>query len=130
MKTVLIRNKMYTLIIFILLGTISINAQKIEIWNEHLNAKIILHQKVSNDSVYLTIDKKENLWLGKNVDLKTINYWINAPIEVTANCSKKNTLTITRAFLGNNIIGDKIYFKKYKKKYYFNSIKEFEQKCQ
>lgn len=128
MKTVLIRSRKQLFFIFILLGGIFINAQKIEIWNKDLNSKIVLHQKVNNDSVHLYIDKKENKWLGKSANFKTINYWMDAQIEITAHCCKKNVLIIKRTFLGNNIVGDKLFFKKYKKKYYFDLIKEFEQK--
>ncbi|AZA92780.1 hypothetical protein EG343_20385 [Chryseobacterium nakagawai] len=68
------------------------------------------------------------MWLGKNVSIKTVNYWSNVPIEITAYCCKKNTLILKRTFLGNNIVGDKIYFRKNKEKYYFNALNEFEQK--
>ncbi|AKK71411.1 hypothetical protein OK18_01045 [Chryseobacterium gallinarum] len=127
MKIVAIRKiKLFYFLIFILIGIIT-NAQKIQIWNKKLNTNIILHQKVSNDSTWLLIDKKENKWLGKDVNIKTVNYWNNAPIDITANC-KTNILVIKRTFLGNSIVGDKLYFKKNKNKYYFHSLKEFEQK--
>ncbi|KAB1229571.1 hypothetical protein [Chryseobacterium viscerum] len=130
MKTVLItKNKTIHLLIFILMGIIT-NAQEVNIWNKALNKNIILHQKVSEDSVYLSIDRRENKWLGKNVHVKTVNYWNNAPIEVTADCCKKNLLIIKRTFLGNNIVGDRLYFKKNKDKYYFKDLKEFEQKTE
>ncbi|PWN59754.1 hypothetical protein C1634_017160 [Chryseobacterium viscerum] len=106
------------------------NAQEVKIWNKALNKNIILHQKVSEDSVYLSIDRRENKWLGKNIHVKTVNYWNNAPIEVTADCCKKNLLIIKRTFLGNNIVGDRLYFKKNKDKYYFKDLKEFEQKTE
>jgi hypothetical protein len=114
---------------FILMG-IMINAQEINIWNKALNTSIILHQKVGVDSIYLLIDRKENKWLGRNVDVKTVNYWNDAPIEVTADCCKKNLLIIKRTFLGNSIVGDRLYFKKNKDKYYFKLLKEFEQKTE
>ncbi|WP_353146586.1 hypothetical protein [Chryseobacterium sp.] len=126
MKIVSIRKvKTFYVLIFVLVGIIS-NAQKVEIWNKRLNTYIILHQKVSNDSTWLFINKKENKWLAKDVNIKTVNYWNNAPINITAGC-KRNILVIKRTFLGNNIVGDKLYFKKNRNKYHFNSLKEFEQ---
>jgi hypothetical protein len=103
-------------------------AQEIKIWNKALNTNIIIHQQVREDSVYLSIDKKDNKWLGKNLNIKKVNYWNNAPIEVTADYCKKNFLIIKRTFLGNNIVGDRLYFKRNKDKYYFKILKEFEQK--
>ncbi|MET3036124.1 hypothetical protein ABXT08_08485 [Chryseobacterium sp. NRRL B-14859] len=126
MKIVSIRKvKTFYVLIFVLVGIIS-NAQKVEIWNKRLNTYIILHQKVSNDSTWLFINKKENKWLAKDVNIKTVNYWNSAPINITADC-KRNILVIKRTFLGNNIVGDKLYFKKNRNKYHFNSLKEFEQ---
>ncbi|MBE4949722.1 hypothetical protein [Chryseobacterium culicis] len=119
--------KMIYPLIFLLIG-IANNAQEIKIWNKALNTNIIIHQQVREDSVYLSIDKKDNKWLGKNLNIKTVNYWNNAPIEVTADCCKKNFLIIKRTFLGNNIVGDRLYFKRNKDKYYFKILKEFEQK--
>jgi len=128
MKTVSItKNKAIHLLVFILIGIIT-NAQEIKIWNKALNTNIIIHQQVREDSVYLSIDKKDNKWLGKNLNIKTVNYWNNAPIEVTADCCKKNFLIIKRTFLGNNVVGDRLYFKRNKDKYYFKILKEFEQK--
>lgn len=130
MKTVLItKNKTIHLLIFILIGFFT-NAQDIKIWNNTLNTSIVLHQKVDLDSVYLSIDKKENKWLGRNVKVKTVNYWSNAEIEITADCCKKSLLIIKRTFLGNNIVGDRLYFNKYKDRYYFKALKEFEQKAE
>lgn len=117
------------LLIFTLLG-ILINAQKIEIWNKTLNASIILHQKISEDSIRLIINKKENKWLEKNVNIITVNYWNNAKIEFASNCCRNDIFIIKRTFLGNNVVGDRLYFKKKKKKYYFDSLKEFEQKAE
>ncbi len=119
--------KLAYLVIFILIGIVT-NAQEIKIWNKALNTNIIIHQQVREDSVYLSIDKKDNKWLGKNVNIKTANYWNNAPIEVTVDCCKKNFLIIKRTFLGNNIVGDRLYFKKNRNKYYFKALNEFEQK--
>lgn len=128
MKIALIRNKKQKCFIFILLTAMFVNAQKIEIYNKDLKSKIILHQKLDNDSVYLYIDKKENKWLEKTLNIKTVNYWIGAPIEVSLICCQKNTIIIKRTFSGNSIVGDKLYFKKCKNKYFFKSLKEFEQK--
>ncbi len=73
MKTVLItKNKTIHLLIFILIVFFT-NAQDIKIWNNTLNTSIVLHQKVDLDSVYLSIDKKENKWLGENVNIKTVS---------------------------------------------------------
>ncbi|WP_288446876.1 hypothetical protein [uncultured Chryseobacterium sp.] len=119
--------KMIYPLIFLLMG-IANKAQEIKIWNKALNTNIIIHQQVREDSVYLSIDKKDNKWLGKNLNIKTVNYWNNAPIEVTDDCCKKNFLIIKRTFLGNNIVGDRLYFKRNKDKYYFKILKEFEQK--
>ncbi|WP_162926156.1 hypothetical protein [Chryseobacterium aurantiacum] len=99
-----------------------------KIWNNILKTNIIIHQKVTGDSASLFIDKKENKWLGKNVNIKTVNYWNNASIDISADCCKKNVLIIKRTFLGNNIVGDQLYFKKSKNMYYFKTLKEFEQK--
>ncbi|MDR6545377.1 hypothetical protein J2810_001424 [Chryseobacterium rhizosphaerae] len=44
--------------IFILMGFIT-QAQEIKIWNKVLNINIILQQNGSEDSVYLSIDRKE-----------------------------------------------------------------------
>jgi hypothetical protein len=129
MKTVLIRKNKIILLIFVLLGVFVI-AQEIKIWNKVLNTNIILHQKVNEDSIYLSINKKENNWLARNVNIKTVNYWNNADIEITADCRKKNLLIIKRTFLGNSIVGDRLYFKKNKNKYYFKVLKEFEQKTE
>lgn len=106
------------------------NAQEVKFWNKTLKTNIIIYQKVSNDSTYLSIDKKENKWLGSNVNIKTVNYWNNASIEISSNCCKKNILIMKRTFLGNKIVGDQIYFKKNKSKYYFKTLKEFEQKSE
>ncbi|WP_284463960.1 hypothetical protein [Chryseobacterium sp.] len=106
------------------------NAQEVKFWNKTLKTNIIIHQKVTDDSTYLFIDKKENKWLGSNVNIKTVNYWINASIDISADCCKKNILIIKRTFLGNNMVGDHLYFKKSKNKYYFKSLKEFEQKSE
>ncbi|CAH0233373.1 hypothetical protein SRABI04_02792 [Chryseobacterium sp. Bi04] len=57
--------------IFILMGFVA-QAQEIKIWNKVLNANIILQQKVSDDSVCLSIDKKENKWLNRSVNIKTV----------------------------------------------------------
>ncbi|WP_105702917.1 hypothetical protein [Chryseobacterium sp. MYb7] len=119
--------KMIYSLIFLLMGIVN-KAQEIKIWNKALNTNIIIHQQVREDSVYLSIDKKDNKWLGKNLNIKKVNYWNNAPIEVTADCCKKNFLIIKRTFLGNNIVGDRLYFKRNKHKYYFKILKEFEQK--
>lgn len=119
--------KMIYLLICLLMG-IATNAQEIKIWNKALNTSVVIYQKVSEDSIYLSINKKDNKWLGKNVNIKTVNYWNNAPIEVIVDCCKKNFLIIKRTFLGNNIVGDRLYFKKNKDKYYFKLLKEFEQK--
>lgn len=121
--------KIIYLWIFILFGILA-NAQEIKIFSKILNSNIIVHQKVEADSVYLSIDKKENKWLGKNVNIKTVNYWSNAEIEVNVDCCKKNLLIIKRTFLGNNIVGDRLYFNKNKNKYYFKVLKEFEQKTE
>ncbi|MGH1515987.1 hypothetical protein [Chryseobacterium sp. JK1] len=130
MKTVLItKNKAIYLLTFILIGIFT-NAQDIKIWNKTLKTNIVAHQKVGSDSVYLSIDKMDNEWLGRNVNVKTVNYWNNASIEVTADCCKKNVLIIKRTFLGNNIVGDRLYFKKNRNKYYFKALKEFEQKVE
>ncbi|WP_123945793.1 hypothetical protein [Chryseobacterium sp. G0186] len=91
---------------------------------------ILVHQKVSDDSTYLSINKKENKWLGKSVNIKTFNYWHNASIDISVDCCKKNILIIKRTFLGNTIVGDKLYFKKKNKKYYFENLKEFEQRSE
>ncbi|PWN68983.1 hypothetical protein C1631_013000 [Chryseobacterium phosphatilyticum] len=123
----IIRNKAIHLLIFVLIGILT-NGQEIKIWNKPLNINIIINQQVREDSVYLSIEKKDNKWLGRNVNIKTVNYWSNAPIEVTADCCKKNFLIIKRMFLGNNIVGDRLYFKRNKDKYYFKVLKEFEQK--
>ncbi|WP_250253377.1 hypothetical protein [Chryseobacterium sp. Marseille-Q3244] len=114
----------------LILFSIVMKAQNVKIWVKVLHANIILHQKVTDDSTFVSIDRKENKWLGKNVSIKTVNYWSNAPIEVTADCCRKTTLIIKRTFLGNNIVGDRLYFKKNKGKYYFNVLKEFEQKAE
>lgn len=73
-------------------------AQEIKIWNKVLNINIILQQNGSEDSVYLSIDRKENKWLSRNVNIKTVNYWNNAKIEIIAGCCKKNLLTINEFF--------------------------------
>lgn len=83
--------------IFILMGFIT-QAQEIKIWNKVLNINIILQQNGSEDSVYLSIDRKENKWLSRNVNIKTVNYWNNAKIEIIAGCCKKNLLTINEFF--------------------------------
>ncbi|WET49225.1 hypothetical protein PYS58_22160 [Chryseobacterium indologenes] len=116
-------------LVFILLSILT-KAQNIKIWIKKLDANIILHQEITNDSTFLSIDRKENKWLGKNISIKTVNYWSQAPIEFTADCCGKNTLTIKRTFLGNNIVGDRLYFRKNKGKYYFKVLKEFEQKAE
>lgn len=123
------RSKIAFLWIFILIGALA-HAQEVTIWNKVLKTNIIVHQKVTDDSTFLSIDRKENKWLGKNISIKTVNYWSQAPIEVTADCCGKNTLTIKRTFLGNNIVGDRLYFRKNKGKYYFKVLKEFEQKAE
>lgn len=115
---------------FFILSSISIHAQKIKIWNKILHDSLIIHQKVTDDSTFLSIDRKENKWLAQNVNIKTVNYWNNAPIEVTADCCKKDMLVIKRTFLGNSIVGDRLYFNKSKGKYYFRTLKEFEQKTE
>ncbi|MCQ9638763.1 hypothetical protein MP478_05120 [Chryseobacterium sp. WG14] len=66
----------------------------------------------------------------RSVNIKTVNYWNNAKIEITAGCCKKNLLIIKRTFLENNIVGDKLYFKKNNDKYYFKALKELEQKTE
>lgn len=121
------RNKLVFLWVFIFMGVLT-HAQEVNIWNKVLKANIVIHQKVTDDSTFISIDKKENKWLGKNVSIKTVNYWSQAPIEITADCCGKNTLIIKRSFIGNNIVGDKLYFKKNKEKYYFKVLNEFEQK--
>ncbi|BAP30463.1 serine/threonine protein kinase [Chryseobacterium sp. StRB126] len=83
---------------------------------------------MTDDSIFLSLDRNKNKWLGKNVSLKTFNYWSNALIEVTADCCRENILIIKRTFLGNNIVGDRLYFKQNKDNYYFNVLKEFEKK--
>ena len=113
---------------FLILSSIVIHAQEIRIWNKALDTDIIIHQKVRDDSTFLSINRAENTWLGENVNIKTVNYWSNASIDVTVDCCKKNVLIIKRSFLGNSIVGDRLYFKKNKRKYYFNLLKEFEQK--
>lgn len=118
------------ILLFFILSSILIQAQEIKIWNKTLKEHIVVHQKVSDDSTFLFINGKENMWLGRNVNIKTANYWNNAPIEITADCCSKNLLIIKRTFLGNTIVGDKLYFKRNKGKYYFNVLKEFEQKAQ
>ncbi|WP_139166051.1 hypothetical protein [Chryseobacterium jejuense] len=115
---------------FSMLISMVTNAQEIKIWDKTLKTNIIAHQKVTDDSTFLSIDRKENKWLGKNLNIKTVNYWSHAPVEVTSDCCRKNTMIIKRTFLGNNIVGDKLYFKKNKGKYYFNALKEFEQKAE
>ncbi|MGE8432103.1 MAG: hypothetical protein ACN6N9_05950 [Chryseobacterium joostei] len=113
-----------------MLISILFNAQEVKIWNEILKTNIIIHQKVTDDSTYVFIGKKENKWLGSNVNIKTVNYWNNASIDISADCCKKNILIIKRTFLGNNMVGDQLYFKKNKNKYYFKTLKEFEQKSE
>lgn len=117
-----------TLVLILL--SVLMKAQEKKIWTKALGVNIVLHQKVTDDSTYVSIDRKENKWLGKNVSIKTVNYWSQAPIEITADCCGKNTLIIKRSFIGNNIVGDKLYFKKNKGKYYFTVLKEFEQKTE
>ena len=112
----------------LILGSILTHAQEMKIWNKELGTNVMVHQKVSDDGTFLSIDRKENRWLGKNVNIKTVNYWNNAPIEITADCCRKNVLIIKRTFLGNSIVGDRLYFKKDKGKYYFTILKEFEEK--
>ncbi|MBP2615798.1 hypothetical protein [Chryseobacterium jejuense] len=130
MKTVSVkRNKMVFLWIFMFMGVLA-NAQEIKIWDKTLKANIIAHQKVTDDSTFLSIDRKENKWLAQNVNIKTVNYWSRAPIEVTSDGCGKNTLIIKRTFLGNSIVGDRLYFKKNKGRYYFKVLKEFEQKAE
>ncbi|MFP3835173.1 hypothetical protein [Chryseobacterium sp. SIMBA_028] len=114
----------------LILISVFFNAQEVKIWNNILKTNIIIYQKVTDDSTYLFINKKENKWLGKNVNIKTVNYWNNSSIDISADCCKKNALIIKRTFLGNNIVGDELYFKKNKNKYYFNILKEFEQKSE
>lgn len=114
--------------LFFILSGIVTQAQEIKIWNKVLKEHIVVHQKANDDSTSLSIDRRENKWLGRNVNIKTVNYWNNAPIEVTADCCRENLLIIKRTFLGNSIVGDRLYFKKNKGKYYFNTLKEFEQK--
>ncbi|WP_160139801.1 hypothetical protein [Chryseobacterium sp. c4a] len=114
----------------LILLSVLMKAQEKKIWSKALGVNIILHQKVTDDSTYVSIDRKENKWLGKDVSIKTVNYWSQAPVEVTVDCCKKNALIIKRTFLGNNIVGDQLYFKKNKGKYYFTVLKEFEQKSE
>ncbi|AZA79803.1 hypothetical protein EG347_21095 [Chryseobacterium sp. G0186] len=121
--------KIIGVLLFILIS-VFFNAQKIKIWNNKLKNNILVHQKVSDDSTYLSINKKENKWLGKSVNIKTFNYWHNASIDISVDCCKKNILIIKRTFLGNTIVGDKLYFKKKNKKYYFENLKEFEQRSE
>lgn len=88
---------------------------------------IIVFQNVNYDSTTIFINKKDNGWLKDDVKLKTVNYWINAPIELSSRF-QNNTLILTRSFIGNNIVGDHILFKRKKYKYYFSKLIEFEQK--
>jgi len=80
-----------------------------KIWSNQLNQNIIYDQSIHNDSITLTINKSDNIWLGKNVIIKTVNYWDNAPIEFSIH-TNKNSFYIKRTFLGNNIVGDLIFF--------------------
>ncbi|MCS4302470.1 hypothetical protein [Chryseobacterium sp. BIGb0232] len=113
-----------------ILGSISFHAQEIKIWSKILKSDIVICQKVNDDSIFLSIDRKDNKWLGKNVRIRTVNYWSHAPVEVTADCCRKKTLIIKRTFLGNNIVGDRLFFRKNNGKYYFNVLSEFEQKAE
>lgn len=125
-----IKNCKVIIMLPLMLISILFNAQEVKIWNEILKTNIIIHQKVTDDSTYVFIGKKENKWLGSNVNIKTVNYWNNASIDISADCCKKNILIIKRTFLGNNMVGDQLYFKKNKNKYYFKTLKEFEQKSE
>ena len=126
----LIKKDKVIIVLSLILISPFFNAQEVKFWNKTLKTNIIIHQKVTDDSTYLFIDKKENKWLGKNVDIKTVNYWNNASIDISADYCKKSTLIIKRTFLGNNMVGDQLYFKKSKNKYYFKILKEFEQKSE
>lgn len=86
------------ILLFFILSSILIQAQEIKIWNKTLKKHIIVYQKVSHESISLSIDRNENKWLGRNVNTKTANYWNNAPIEVAADCCNKNLLIIKRTF--------------------------------
>ncbi|MGU3373773.1 hypothetical protein [Chryseobacterium sp. M5A1_1a] len=130
LSSVFINNFKIIVVLLLVLISAFFNAQKIEIWNNELKTTILVYQKVNDDSTYLSINKKENKWLGENVNIQTVNYWNNAPIDVSVDCCKKNILIIKRTFLGNNIVGDKLYFKKNKDKYYFKNLREFEQKLE
>ncbi|WP_276877844.1 hypothetical protein [Chryseobacterium joostei] len=126
----LIKKEKVTIMLSLILISPFFNAQEVGFWNKILKTNIIIHQKVTDDSTYVFIDKKENKWLGSNVNIKTVNYWNNASIDISADCCKKNILIIKRTFLGNNMVGDQLYFKKNKNKYYFKTLKEFEQKSE
>lgn len=126
----LIKKEKVIIMLSLILISPFFNAQEVGFWNKILKTNIIIHQKVTDDSTYVFIDKKENKWLGSNVNIKTVNYWNNASIDISADCCKKNILIIKRTFLGNNMVGDQLYFKKNKNKYYFKTLKEFEQKSE
>lgn len=130
MKTVSIKrnNKLTWMFLVFFCTTSAQKNTKIKIWSKTLKDSIIMSQFIKNDSIILYIYKNENEWLGKNAQLKTINYWSDAPIKVSSEFNKKNNLIIKRTFLGNSIVGDKLYFKKYRNKYYYYNLKEFEQK--
>lgn len=98
-----------------------------KLWCSYLKQNIVYNQKVQDDSITLIIKKSENKWLGKNVIIKTVNYWDNAPIEFSTHVNKNN-FYLKRTFLGNTIVGDLIIFKKNGKKFYYSSLKEFQQK--
>lgn len=123
MKNAQIKNSY--ILILLLISTCICGQSKI--WSSYLKQNIVYNQKIQDDSIILIINKSENKWLEKNVIIKTVNYWDNAPIEFSTHVNK-NSFYIKRSFLSNNIVGDLIFFKKNKKKYHYSDLKEFEQK--
>ncbi|AZB01907.1 hypothetical protein EG359_20950 [Chryseobacterium joostei] len=68
----LIKKDKVIIVLSLILISPFFNAQDVKFWNKTLKTNIIIHQKVTDDSTYVFIDKKENKWLGKNVNIKTV----------------------------------------------------------